>query len=146
MVAGSTSNRAAILRTPSVFLAGGDREGALFGELVSVAHEVQQHPAQPHPVGMNDPDNASTRPSALPPRSRPRFLIPLGPCALNRQILSETGPRDETNFVAFHGVSRPAEQSRSVWIHQFLFSRAFVMRGSGGTRSGFHQSACERRR
>jgi len=48
--------------------------GCLFGELVSVAHEVQQHPAQPHPVGMNDPDNASTRPSALSPRSRPRFL------------------------------------------------------------------------
>jgi hypothetical protein len=36
----------------------GNCQGALFGELVGVAYEVQQRLAQPHLVGMNDPDRS----------------------------------------------------------------------------------------
>jgi DNA-binding transcriptional LysR family regulator len=41
-----------------LLLVSGNREGALFGELVAVAHEVQQRLAQPHLVGVNHPDRS----------------------------------------------------------------------------------------
>ena len=42
---------------PSTFSwLGGDGDGALFGELVGVAHEVQQRLPKPHLVGMHHPD------------------------------------------------------------------------------------------
>ena len=37
-------------------LVSGDGDGALFGELVGVAHEVEQRLPQPHLVGMHRPD------------------------------------------------------------------------------------------
>jgi hypothetical protein len=36
----------------------GDGDGAFFGELVGVAHEVQQRLTQPHLVGMDRPDRS----------------------------------------------------------------------------------------
>ena len=39
-----------------LFLVSGDGDGALFGELVGVAHEVQQRLPQPHLVGVHHPD------------------------------------------------------------------------------------------
>jgi hypothetical protein len=41
-----------------LFLVGSNSHGALFGELVGVAHEVQQRLPQPHLVGMQHPDRS----------------------------------------------------------------------------------------
>jgi hypothetical protein len=41
-----------------ISLVSGDGDGALFSELVGVAHEVQQRLTQPHLVGMHHADGA----------------------------------------------------------------------------------------